>query len=259
MREDGYTVLEMLACVFVLALFILFGAPAAWEVYKRSSLASSANNIRQLTAGAASYLADNNHRFWSFCENKVTTMDNYGNKVTGARWWFGFESDGSKGRGEGKRSFDASESPLAGYVPAGIRPDPSFAFTGAAFKPKYRCGYIGVAYNVELAGGWVASKRFQPLSYWELSDPSQVVVFATSAQVNTFQSPASPDHPMLEEFYGIDHRETTVHFRHGGLAMVGFANGSCGLLPMEESTRDPRMPEANVGRFAPVGSFKYLK
>jgi hypothetical protein len=41
--------------------------------------------------------------------------------------------------------------------------------------------------------------------------------------------------------------------------MVSYASGSVGFLPMDESTRDSRMPEAGVGRFAPVGSFKYLK
>lgn len=35
---------------------------------------------------------------------------------------------------------------------------------------------------------------------------------ATSAQVNTFQEQASANNPMIEEFYGIDDRETTVHF-----------------------------------------------
>jgi prepilin-type processing-associated H-X9-DG protein len=64
---------------------------------------------------------------------------------------------------------------------------------------------------------------------------------------------------MLEEFYLLDDKEVTVHFRHNGLAMVAFADGSAGFLPMDESTRDPRAPKANVGRFAPVGSTQYLK
>jgi hypothetical protein len=64
---------------------------------------------------------------------------------------------------------------------------------------------------------------------------------------------------MLEEFYGIDARERTVHFRHNGRAMVSFASGNAGFLEMDETTRDARMPSANVGRFAPVGSTRHLK
>lgn len=259
MRKDGYTFLELIVFVTVTIIFILLLAPAAWKIYEASSMARSANNIRVLMAGAMQYLADNDHRFWSFCEARKTIIDADGNEVRGSRWWFGFESDSSKSRGEGRRSFDPEQGPLGGYVPKYLRPDPAFASQGRSFKPKYKSGYLGIAYNVVLAGGWVASKRTKPLSYWELSNPAHVVVFATSAQVNTFQLPASTEHPMIEEFYGIDEREKTVHFRHGGQAFVGFADGSCGFLPMDESTRDNRMPEANIGRFAPSGSFEYLK
>jgi len=47
--------------------------------------------------------------------------------------------------------------------------------------------------------------------------------------------------------------------RHNGKAMVSFASGNAGFLEMEESTRDKRMPKANVGRFAPAGSTLSLK
>ena len=103
------------------------------------------------------------------------------------------------------------------------------------------------------------------MNYWQLSDPSKVVVFCTSAQVNDFQSPASRSHPMLEEFYALDSgvgaqsRYPNVHFRHNGKAMVSFASGNAGFLEMDKSTRDPRMPEANVGRLAPAGSTDWLQ
>jgi hypothetical protein len=80
------------------------------------------------------------------------------------------------------------------------------------------------------------------------------VVFATSAQVYPFREDA-----VIEEFYGIDQKEVTVHFRHNSQAMVAFANGAAGFLPMDPSTRDAKAPEANVGRFAPVGSNKHLR
>jgi hypothetical protein len=151
--------------------------------------------------------------------------------------------------------------PLGAYMPRSFRPDPSFGFTGKPFKPKYKFGYIGVAYNVHLAGErsgralwFTRATGPQPLRYWDLSNPAETVVFATSAQVYPFRKEA-----VIEEFYGIDEKEVTVHFRHNGQAMVAFANGSAGFLPMDPSTRDSKAPEANVGRFAPKGSTKYLR
>ncbi|MEI8292457.1 MAG: hypothetical protein WCG66_00550 [bacterium] len=158
---------------------------------------------------------------------------------------------------EGQRNFDPTKGPLADYVPKGFRPDPSFALGGRAFKPKYRNGYIGLGYNTLLGGGFMGSGVLMKQTL--LADPSQVVVFFTAAQVNTFQRPATSRNPMIEEFYGIDEREVTVHFRHRGQAMVSFASGNAGFLPMDESTRDKRAPGANIGRFAPPGSKKFLE
>lgn len=255
----GFTLLETLACVVAFSTILVLIAPSIWKAYERAGVATSAANIRALTVGGMQYLADNDHYFWKYRESGYTVSSDDGSTVNGNRWWFGFESDSSGGAGEGNRTFDPSQSPLAGYVPHGIQPDPSFAAHAAAFKPKFKCGYIGVGYNVLLGGGWSASSRTRTMSYWKLSDPSQVVVFTSSAQVNNFQFPASSSHPMLEEFYGIDQNEKTVHFRYGKTAMVGYADGSCGFLPMDESSRDTRIKGVNIGRFAPVGSFKYLK
>lgn len=246
--SSAFTLVELLVVLAIMAILFTLCVPAVRAAYRTSSLAVSAANVRQLAAGGAAYLADNNYVFWKY-------RDAVPGK--GVRWWFGLEPVGSLGAAEGKRTFDPAQGALGGYVPAALRPDPSFGFGGKPFKPKYSSGYLGVAYNVLLGGGWGGKGAL--LRFSELERPGEVVVFATSAQVNTFQSPASPSHPMLEEFYGIDQNEVTVHFRHHGQAMVAFADGSVGFLPMEPSTLDARAPQALVGRFAPKGSTKYLR
>lgn len=253
MRSRGFTVIELLASTGIVLVLGTILAGAGWQAYKSSSLAVSANTVRQLAAGASAYLNDHNHTYWKY-RDIVPGV--------GVRWWFGLETFSSMSAGEGKREFDPQAGPLGAYVPAALRPDPSFGFTGKAFKPKYKFGYLGVGYNVLLADAnrtraWNGTGS--PLRFWSLEKPAETVVFATSGQVNTFQAPASPRNPMIEEFYGVDDREVTVHFRHHGMAMVGFANGNAGFLPMEPSTRDTRAPQADVGRFAPVGSSKCLR
>jgi prepilin-type N-terminal cleavage/methylation domain-containing protein len=256
MSERAFTLLELLIAVAVVAVLATIVTMAGSQMYQASSLAVSANNLRQLAAGATGYLADHRQQFWRYREN----VPGGG----GVKWWFGLEPKSSLGAGEGKRFFDATQGPLGAYVPAASKPDPSFQITGHAFKPKYQSGYLGIGYNVLLADstgvrtrGW--SGAGQPARVQDLSDPAKVVVFATSAQINNFQSPASSANPMVEEFYGLDDVERTVHFRHGKTAMVVYANGSVGFLPCDKSTLDTRLPRVRIGRFAPVGSKKYLR
>ncbi len=261
MLERAFTLVELLAAIAIVLVLSMVATGAGWKVHESASLAVSANNIRQLSIGGMSYLAEHNSTYWPYRSTDSVTRN-----VT---WWFGMETRQSQvSAGEGKRNFDAAMGPLGGYIPKGFRPDPSFSLGGGAFKPKYQAGYIGIGYNTEIGGGMTegyASKdpttadKFKLANHWQLSDPSKVVVFCTSAQVNTFQKPASPNNPMLEEYYGVDGAEVTVHFRHNGRAMVSFASGNAGFLDMDESTRDSRMPKADVGRFAPVGDTTYLK
>ena len=248
-KNHAFTLVELLVVTATIIVLCAVAAPAVWGAYKTSSLAVSANNIRQLAAGGAAYLGDNNYRFWPY------RRDGEIGGVKGAIWWFGFEPGKSLGKPEGQRTIDMDNGPLGPYVPRNITPDPSFGFAGTPFKPKYKHGYIGIGYNVLLAGrnGWTTGGG-PPLRYWDLPNPGRTVVFATAAQVNTFQKPASPRKPMIEEFYGFDDdrgKIPSVHFRHSGRAMVAYATGAAGLVPMDESGKDRRAPEANVGRLAP--------
>jgi len=253
--RQAFSLIEMVVALAIVLILASLATAAGWRVYESSSLAVSANNLRQLGAGMAGYFGDNEYTFWKYREWV---------SGEGVQWWFGLEPTDSFGRNEGERLLRASEGPLGPYMPSALRPDPSFSFTGKAFKPKFAHGYIGIGYNIHLAdrdsrswAGW--SGYGDPMTYWQLEDPSKTVVFATSAQVNTFQPPASGSNPMIEEFYGIDENEVTIHGRHGWRAMVVFASGNVGFLELDESTLDSRAPKASIGRFAPRGNAKYLK
>ena len=255
MRSRGFSLVEVLVVIAILSLLSTLVFGAAREMRRASSLAVSANNIRQLAAGGIMYMADHDMNFWKYREN-VPGL--------GVRWWFGFEPRESLSAPEGQRWFDPDGGTLQGYVPMSLTPDPSFALTGKAFKPKYQFGYLGAGYNVLLAvndantmRGWVGTGT--PRKLTQLRHPESTVVFATSAQVNDFQGDASRGNPMIEEFYGIDDREVTVHFRHHGKAMVAFANGAVGYLEPDPTTLDARAPDAMIGRFAPVGDARYLR
>jgi prepilin-type N-terminal cleavage/methylation domain-containing protein len=233
-RRGAFTLTELLVTVSIVAVLGVILIPAAQGVFAASTGATSAHCIAQLNAAAQSYLAENNMTFWPY---RLSTNG-------GTQWWFGFESQQSLNSAEGKRWLDLNQGPLGPYIAAsgGMSKDPSFARAGNTFKPKYGSTHFAYGYNILLPGK----------SSLGFTHPGQVPVFATCAQVNTFQAPASAKKPMVEEFYYFNATEKTVHFRIGGNAMVGYADGSAGYLPMLAGTLDSRMPGANIGRLDPI-------
>ncbi len=78
---------------------------------------------------------------------------------------------------------------------------------------------------------------------------SNVLVFADSAQVNTFQTPASPSNPMIEEWYYITPQgELFVHFRHNQKTNILFGDGHVSDSKPESDSIDRRLPDFNIGR-----------
>jgi prepilin-type N-terminal cleavage/methylation domain-containing protein len=231
--SSGFSLVEMLVAVGIVTVLLTLVFPAARSVLASSTEASSAHCIAQLNAAAQSYLAENNSTYWPYSQRTNS----------GTQWWFGFEPAASIISPEGRRWLDLNQGPLGPYIAAtgGMGKDPSFSRAGNVFKPKYGSTHFAFGYNLLLPGR-------NSLTF---SHPGRVPVFATCAQVNTFQAPASSKHPMVEEFYYFDATERTVHFRVGGNAMVGFADGSAGYLPMQPGSLDPRLPDANIGRLDP--------
>jgi len=234
LKGGAFTLTELLVVVVIIALLAAMLIPAARSIYASATDAISAHVIAQLNAAAESYLSDNNQTYWPY---RVVTNG-------GVQWWFGFECAASYAlqNSQGKRWLDLTQGPLGPYIAAsgGMCEDPSFTRSGDVFRPKFGNCHFAYGYNwMQLPG-----KNRQTFTY-----PGQVAVFATCADVNTIQAPASAKHPMVEEQYLFDTGSSgpTVQFRIGGYAMVGYADGSAGYLPMMPGSLDTRMPSANIG------------
>jgi len=247
-RRAAFTLVELLVVLAIIAIFVSIAMP----VYQRAKLSAwravSAHTLTQLGVGGAAYRNDHDGQFWPY---KHLESD-------GTTWWFGFESSASMRSAEGSRILDLMRGPLGPYAMAsgGVKSDPAFMAMGSRFKPKYENGTYGYGYNTLLGGGSLGVGKVAVNSQFE--HPDNIAVFATCAQVNTFQAPATATNPMIEEFFLFDNTQVTVHFRYGKNALVSMVDGSVRELPMDPTTRDPRLPSANIGRFAPVGSQLYL-
>jgi prepilin-type processing-associated H-X9-DG protein len=92
-----------------------------------------------------------------------------------------------------------------------------------------------------------------------LSHPSDTVMYADAAQVNTFQAPASTSNPMFEEFYYLDletnyanpNNAPNGHFRHAQKANVTCADGHVALETPVTGSIDKRLPQQYIGELRP--------
>jgi prepilin-type processing-associated H-X9-DG protein len=125
---------------------------------------------------------------------------------------------------------------------------PALDYLSPSFKLKATGAAFGYGYNLSLSPHGRA-----PVKLLEVIRPSDTVLLADAGQINDFQPPASPDRPMLEEFYYVStsSSERTAHFRHQPAANVVFCDGHVGGERPLPGSIDPRMPECFVGRLSP--------
>lgn len=80
--------------------------------------------------------------------------------------------------------------------------------------------------------------------------PATQFSLADAARVNTFQPPASPENPMLEEFFYVstNRNDVTAHFRHAQNASVVFFDGHVAMEKLEVGSLEQNLPGQFVGR-----------
>ncbi len=240
MKKRGFTLLELLVVLGIIAVLAALIFSSVEKMRKLAQGASCANSLRQLGVATSLYLSDNNRVFFSYSKTVPE----------GRLWYFGLEPHGGGGA-EGSRVLDQTKGPLFPYVQqvGGIQVCPAFPYQSALWKPKFKGASWGYGFNTALSG----------LNFSSLEHPARTLIFGDCAQVNTFQPPASAKKPMLEEFYMIETSFKTIHFRHGARANILFADGHIDPMSLYPGTEDTRMPKAAVGRITPVGSSEFLR
>lgn len=206
--------------------------------------ARSACNLKVLILATQLYATENSGEFPRYRE------DVRGGENNGVRWWFGLESWSSVGRTEGQREIDGKGGPLGPYLDSFVEggPCPGLIHEGRII-PKYKNSRnFGYGYN-EILGpdAWQRRSgiRIEPWRQSQISKPSQIAVFGTSAQ----RKPGYPP-PTLEEFYLINERERTVHARFSKQALFAFADGHVAPLPLIPGSEDPALGSIRIGRVA---------
>ncbi|MGA3172763.1 MAG: prepilin-type N-terminal cleavage/methylation domain-containing protein [Chthoniobacteraceae bacterium] len=247
-RSDarGFTMIELLVTVTLIAVLAVLTYQGTGQMRAIAQGAYCANSLRQLGMATSLYLADHHYRMFPYEQSAPG----------GALWYFGYETAGSLASSEGDRTVDVTRSPLYPYLMqvGGVEICPSFPYNCLSiWEPKYNGASWGYGFNA------TEFPAFSNVDVTTIRDPSQILLFGDCAQVDTFQPPGTPTHPMLEEFYMFDPTDKTTHFRHGGQANILFLDGHVEKFSMYPGTLDTRLPSANVGRITPAGSKQYLQ
>ncbi len=228
----AFSLLELLV---VIALIMVLSGLLLHAIKQGKGAADGSvcfSNLRQMGLAAQLYWDDHDGRTFRYRGASTNGGDHY---------WFGWIERGS----EGTRRFDASQGALARYGTArGVETCPALNIKLREFKRKATGVSYGYGYNLILS----ASAQHPARNIQEFLNPSGLAVFADSAQINTFQPPASPTNPMLEEFYYISQFEATTHFRHRDTASTLFLDGHVGREKMRSESLDLRLPLQRVGR-----------
>ena len=239
--QTGFTLIETLVVLSIVAIVAGLLLPSLGRAKASAHRIRCVSNLRQLGLASASYWDANEQRTFPYLA---------GREHGGLTYWFGWLEAGS----EGDRTFDLSRGALWPHLGGrGIEQCPSFDYRHPLYKPKATDASFGYGYNLHLSssGARVPNQDDPPRLITQIQEPSRLALFADAAQINDFQPPASPDRPLVEEFYYVSDGGSSyanTHFRHQGRATIVFVDGHVDAAEAVPGSIDPRLPSMRLGR-----------
>jgi prepilin-type N-terminal cleavage/methylation domain-containing protein len=227
----AFTLVELLVVIAIIAILASLLLPGLIQGKNSARRITCANNLRQLGVATQMYWDDNDGRAFRY-KNAYTNG--------GDVYWFGWIERWRDGN-EGQRAFDVTQSALYPYLQGcGVELCPSLNYSSRLFKPKATGAAYGYGYNLHL----------DAVQMSKVARPEETILFADAAQVNVFQAPASPDNPLLEEFYYVsaDEPNPTAHFRHRHTANAIFCDTHVDQEKPVAGSLDPGLPQEWVGK-----------
>ncbi|MFA5292249.1 MAG: prepilin-type N-terminal cleavage/methylation domain-containing protein [Phycisphaerae bacterium] len=245
-QKKAFTLVELLVVISIIAILLAMIIPALGGARQQAKTVICTSNLKQFGQAFGMYLADYSGNVF---------MQAYIGKneqgELGTFWYYGFEPTYASSLPEGERPLFRKYAKLYPYIEQydSIEICPAFPYGSGMYKPKYNTKWMTYGINANLS----LDRRGETPKYIDLDNqvksPQNLLIFADSAQVNTFQSPASPSNPMVEEWHYVESGKPFIHFRHNQKANILFGDGHVSASKPEKDSIDRRMPELNIGRF----------
>lgn len=241
----GFTLIELLVCIAIMAILAALLLPVLARGRGSAQRIKCVSNLRQLGAATEMYWDDNQGDCFPYSTGRTNG---------GTLYWFGWLFGTSLP--EGRRPFDLSTGVLYPYLEGSdVRLCPALGFAMQQFKLKATSLVFSYGYNIYLAPPDPQAHA----SINRVARPGDIALFGDTAQVNDFQAPASPAHPLLEEWYYLDNPTNVgdrnyyphAHFRHEHQANIAFCDGHVGQEKPLPGSIDPKLPSQWVGRLRP--------
>jgi prepilin-type N-terminal cleavage/methylation domain-containing protein/prepilin-type processing-associated H-X9-DG protein len=229
--NHAFTLMELLVVIAVLTVLAALLLPAFSNGKAAARRTQCADYLRQLGLAAQMYWHENDNETFRYFEGATNG---------GRLYWFGWIKPGA----EGDRDFDATTGALQPYLEdRSVTLCPSLDYASTIYKFKARGAACSYGYNRYLGQ--------RSLNMAKVARPADILLFADAAQVNDFQAPASPENPLLEEFYYVDADEgagyPNGHFRHQHQANAIFCDGHVERERPVPGSIDSRLPSQWVG------------
>lgn len=237
MRRSGFTLVEILIVVVIIAILIGLALPALQSAMIRGLAAKSTSNLRQLVIANQAFAADFGH--FAPSENLARTPEDFENN--NVRWCGARESESDP--------WDPSRGYLSDYLGnnRSVTPCPLFMKMVGGDEGSFEEGAGGYGYNSSYIGGRAGSYQvFQSGPFEGARIPerpgnikrSRTVMFATSAYAT---GDSVQEYPFIEPpFWAFGPNQIssmrpspTVHFRFNGKALVAWCDGQISAEEMD--------------------------
>ncbi|MBP7275133.1 MAG: prepilin-type N-terminal cleavage/methylation domain-containing protein [Kiritimatiellae bacterium] len=222
---SGFSLVELLVCVAIIGALLALMLPALGAARTLGARTVCQSNLRSMQLAFQQYLDEHEDRWFPFREDTPE----------GVLWYFGLERSGGSSA-EGERPLDKTRARLAPYLGSGggaggVENCPSLPVRAPYFKRKFEYASYGYGINAYMLEGLPGAGRMGIHRMSQVREPSETITWADSIQINTFQPPATPSRPMLEEWYFLDGLPLPkFHFRHASRLNAAFADHSVQVL-----------------------------